>query len=138
MKRTQRGSALAEFALAWPVVLLVVLGAIQLAVYGVEVYAARDSALIGARVGSESGSGSGPAAAAAIEALTPSLMETSAARWCPGDSSAQPQVWVCAQDRGASLEVSVGGSVPAIVPVPVAAALPLRADATVAKETFEP
>ena len=138
MRGRQRGSGLAEFALAWPAVLLIVLVAIQLAVYGVEVYAARDSALIGARVGSEAGSGTAPAESAAIRALGPSLIEASATAWCPGDAAARPRLWVCAQDRGRSLQVTVGGSVPAIVPLPVQAGLPLSADATLARETFQP
>jgi hypothetical protein len=37
---------------------------------------------------------------------------------------------------GASVRVVVGGSVPAIVPVPVG--LPIHAGATLAKETFQP
>lgn len=138
MSRRQGGSALAEFALAWPVVLLIVLVAIQLAVYGVEVYAARDSALIGARVGSEAGGGPAPAESAAMRALDPSLIEASATAWCPGDAASRPRVWVCAQDRGSSLQVTVGGSVPAIVPLPVRPGLPLSADASLAKETFQP
>lgn len=140
-RRQSRGSALTEFAVAWPVVLLLVLVAIQLAVYGVEVYAARDSALIGARVGSEAGSGADPAATATIRALTPSLIEASAIQWCPPRGGGPPpnhSVWVCVSDLGTSIQVVVGGTVPAVVPLPVAGGLPLRADAALAKETFQP
>lgn len=141
-RRAIRGSALTEFALAWPIVLLLVLVAVQLAVYGVEVYAARDSALIGARVGSESGSSAGAAAAATIRALSPSLVETTAVQWCPNPRApSQPPgnaVWVCAGDLGSSVQVQVGGQVPAVVPLPAVGGLPLSARASLAKETFQP
>jgi len=142
MKRPRggRGNALAEFALAWPIVLLLVLATVQLAVYGVEAYAARASALVGARVGSEAGGSPATASAAAIQALSPSLVETSAVAWCPPilGRGAPPAgaVWVCAVDQGGSFRVAVGGSVPAIVPLPVG--LPLHAGASLAKETFQP
>ena len=142
MRRSQRGSTLTEFALAWPIVLLLVLVAIQLAVYGVEVYAARDSALIGARVGSEAGSGTGPAAGATIAAIRPSLVEATAIRWCPDPKTpgGPPNhgVWVCATDQGTNIQVTVGGAVPAVVPLPVSGGLPIGASATIAKETFQP
>lgn len=136
-----RGSALAEFAVAWPVVLLLVVVAIQLAVYGVEVYAARASALIGARVGSEAGSDSAAAAGAAIGALRPSLVMADAASWCPGGSGDPPPghpVWVCVTEAAAGVRVQVGGTVPAVVPLPVTGGLPLSADASLARETFQP
>ncbi|HEX6488375.1 MAG TPA: hypothetical protein VF137_05800 [Candidatus Dormibacteraeota bacterium] len=126
-----------EFALAWPVILLLVLAAIQIAVYGVEAYTARAAALIGARIGSESGGGSGPAATAALRSLAPALAGASAAAWCPSSSAPPRWVWVCARDAGAAVEVEVGGQVPTIVPLPLAAALPVSADAKVAKETFQ-
>ena len=72
-----------EFALAWPLVLLLLLAAIQIAVYGVEAYSARAAALLGARVGSEAGGGRLPAGAAALHALGPALVGAAAAQWCP-------------------------------------------------------
>ncbi len=141
MSRFQRGSALTEFALAWPLILLLVLAAIQIAVYGVEAYSAREAALAGARVGSERGVALDVAQQAAIRALRPALAGATAAAWCPagaGTASPPPWVWVCASDGPSGVEVQVGGKVPAIVPLPLAAALPISADARLAREVFVP
>ena len=43
--RSGRGTAILEFALAWPVALLLALGCVELAVWGAESYAARSAAL---------------------------------------------------------------------------------------------
>jgi Flp pilus assembly protein TadG len=137
--RRQHGSALTEFALAWPIILLLVLAAIQIAVYGVEAYAAREAALSGARVGSERGATTGLAADTALSALRPALAGADAEAWCPGSAAAQPRwVWVCASESAAGIQVQVGGSVPAIVPLPVAAALPVGSTALLAREVFAP
>jgi len=50
--RRANGSALLEFAIVWPVALLLVAGSVQLAVWGSEAYSARQAALAGARTGS--------------------------------------------------------------------------------------
>ena len=140
MRRRQRGSALTEFALAWPLILLLVLAAIQIAVYGVESYSAREAALAGARVGSERGAGVEAAQQAALRALRPALAGASASAWCPpGAGGGAPRwVWVCASTGSAGVEVRVGGTVPAIVPLPLPAGLPISADAHLAREVFEP
>lgn len=137
--RRQQGSTLTEFALAWPVILLLVLAAIQVAVFGVETYTARAAAILGARIGSEAGGGIGPAASAAVRSLAPALAGAGAAQWCPGSTATAPRwVWVCARDDGRLIEVEVGGQVPAVVPLPVAPTLPIGADARIAKEVFAP
>src|SRR4029077_6633293 len=53
----ERGTALMEFALAWPIVLLLVLGAVEMAVWGSESASAREAALAGARAGTVAGAG---------------------------------------------------------------------------------
>jgi hypothetical protein len=134
--RRQRGAALAEFAVTWPLMLLTVLGATELAIWSVEAAAARSAALAGAQAGSVAGATSATAAGVALIALRPAVVGIAPAAWCPG-AGAQPAVWVCAADRGTSMEVMVGGSVPALVPlVPGRAGLPLGADARIPKEVF--
>lgn len=141
MRRKERGSALTEFALAWPLILLLVLSAIQVAVYGVESYSAREAALVGARIASERGAGLDVAQQAAIRALRPALAGASATPWCPpppDGESPPPWVWVCAQNTSGGVEVRVGGQVPPVVPLPGGAALPISADARLAREVFAP
>lgn len=141
MRRRQRGSALTEFALAWPLILLLVLSAIQVAVYGVESYSAREAALVGARIASERGASLDVAQQAAIRALSPALAGASAAAWCPPapDGESPPRwVWVCAQNTSNGVEVRVGGQVPAVVPLPAISTLPITADARLAREVFAP
>ena len=58
-----------EFALAWPVVLLLVLGAVQLAIWASESAAARGAALAGARAGTVAGAGTDVAARVTLNAL---------------------------------------------------------------------
>jgi hypothetical protein len=45
-------------------------------------------------------------------------------------------VWVCATDFGQSIEVDVGGYVPALVPLVPGTGLPLRAHVVLAREKF--
>lgn len=140
-RRRQRGAALTEFALAWPIILLLVLAGIQIAVYGVEAYSARSAALVGARVASERGASLDVAQQAALSALRPALAGASASPWCPpapDGESPPPWVWVCAQYTPAGVEVRIGGRVPAVVPLPGGAALPVSADAQLAREVFAP
>ena len=136
MRRAQRGAALLEFALAWPVVLLLVLGAVELTVWGSEAFAARSAALAGARAGTVAGATAPVAAAVAVRSLSPSLVGVSASTWCPGQSPAAPPVWVCATDLGTAMRVDVGGFVPAIVPVVAGGGLPLNARVVLQKEVF--
>jgi hypothetical protein len=127
-----------EFALAWPIALLLVLGAVETAVWGSEVFAARSAALAGARAGAVAGAGVGVAVEVTLRTLSPSLVGVAASAWCPGESRPLPAVWVCAQDLGPSIEVDVGGVVPALVPIVWDRGLPLRADIVVQKEAFAP
>jgi hypothetical protein len=135
-RRAQKGSTLAEFAVGWPVALLIVLAAVETAVWGSEAYAARAAALAGARAGSVSGGTATVASAVALRSLAPSLVGVTADAWCPGQSSAPPPVWVCATDLGASMQVDVGGSVPALVPLWLGPGLPLHAHVVLQKEAY--
>lgn len=132
----QRGTALAEFAAVWPVLLLAALGAIELALWSAEASAARASALAGARAGAAAGAGAPVAQGVTLAALSPFLAGVRPAAWCPGAATAAPPVWVCAQDAGPAIRVQVGGGVPALVPLLPGRGLPLHADARVAKEVF--
>jgi hypothetical protein len=134
----QRGTALAEFAVAWPVLLLAVLGAIELSVWSAEAFAARSAALSGARAGAVAGGGAAIAQAVALTALRPSLAGAPLTGWCPQPSRPPPPgVWVCGRDLGGAIEVLVGGAVPALVPlVPGRSGLPLAADVAVPKAVF--
>jgi hypothetical protein len=131
-----RGTALMEFALAWPVALLLVLGAVETTVWGSEVYAARSAALVGARAGAVVGAGTAIAVRVALHTLGPSLVGVAAAAWCPGDSRKAPPVWVCARDIGDAIEVVIGGVVPALVPMVSEGGLPLNARVAVQKAAF--
>ena len=133
-----RGAALVEFALAWPVALLVILGSVELAVWGVEAYAARSAALAGARAASVAGVRPTLAVTVALRALNPSLVGATASSWCPGQPTPMPTVWICARDLGATVEVTVGGTAPAPVPLSRGQGLPLHADVILQKETFAP
>lgn len=134
-----RGSALLEFAIAWPVSLLLVAGCIQLAVWGSESFAAREAALAGAHAGTVAGSGADAAATVTIAALGRSLVGVRARRWCPGSTDLAPEVWVCARLRNGSVQVVVAGTVPALLPlVPGGHGLPIRASVVLSQETFRP
>jgi hypothetical protein len=131
-----RGAAIVEFALVWPIALLLVLGSVELAIWETEAYAVRAAALAGARAGSVAGASPDIAARLAQRALTPSLVGASASVWCPGTTAQPDGVWVCAMDLGSAIEVDVGGTVPALVPMVMSAGLPIHAHAVVQKETF--
>jgi Flp pilus assembly protein TadG len=129
-----KGAAILEFALAWPVALLLVLGSVELAFWGAESFAARSAALAGARAASAAGSPN-VAVAVTLRALAPSLVGVRAAPWCPGQT-AEPPLWVCAADLGSTVQVDVGGSVPALVPLSPGGGLPLHAHVVLQKEMF--
>ncbi len=136
--RSHRGAAILEFALAWPVALLLVLGSVELAVWGAESFAARSAALAGARAASVADSNPRIAALVTVRALSPSLVGVKADLWCPGEDGAPPAVWVCAMDQGAAIQVDVGGSVPTLVPIGPRQGLPLHAHVEIQKEVFNP
>jgi hypothetical protein len=136
--RTKRGTAILEFALAWPVALLLALGCVELAVWGAESYAARSAAFAGARAASVVGSNPRIAVLVTIRALSPSLVGVQPEPWCPGQRAASPPVWVCVIDLGPDVTVDVGGSVPALVPVGLGPGLPLHAHVEMQKEAFTP
>jgi len=136
MKRLSRGAALMEFALAWPIVLLLVLGAVELTVWESETASARDAALAGARAGTVAGAGLDVAVTVTLRAMSASLVGVGASAWCQGAPRPAPALWVCATDLGAALEVDIGGSVPSLVPVVPGEGLPIRAHAVLDKERF--
>ena len=132
-----RGTALVEFALAWPVALLLAFGAVETAVWTSETFAARSAALAGARSAAASGGSPEVAAAVTRRILSPSLVGVTVSDWCPGESQTAPALWVCARDLGDAIRVEIGGAVPAIVPLVSQAGLPLHAQVVVQKERFE-
>ncbi len=136
MSRSERGTALMEFALAWPIVLLLVLGAVEMAVWESESASAREAALAGARAGTVTGAGVNDAVGVTLHVMSSSLVGVSASAWCPGETRRAPALWVCAADLGAALEVDVGGSVPSLVPIVPGRGLPIRAHAVLDKERF--
>jgi hypothetical protein len=135
---SERGAAILEFALAWPVALLLALGCVELAVWGAETYAASSAALAGARAASVAGSSPRIAVLVTMRALSPSLVGVQAGAWCPEQAGASPPVWVCAADLGSAVKVEVGGAVPALVPVGLGRGLPLHAIVEIQKEAFTP
>jgi Flp pilus assembly protein TadG len=132
-----RGTALVEFALAWPIALLLALGTVETAVWASETFAARFAALAGARAAAAAGGTPQDAVDVTRNVLSPSLIGVSASAWCPGESQTAPALWVCARDLGDSVQVEVGGVVPALVPLVSQAGLPISAEAVVQKERFE-
>jgi hypothetical protein len=133
---SKHGAALLEFALAWPVALLLALGCVELAVWGEESFAARSAALEGARAATAAGSSLQLATFVTMRILAPSLVGARPAEWCSAQGGEAPPVWVCSTDLGSAVEVEIGGSVPAIVPIGMRQGLPLHADVVIQKETF--
>ena len=137
--RGSRGAAILEFALAWPLVLLVALGAVQLAVWSAEVESAHFAAAAGARVGSAVGADQATATQVALAALRPSLVGARAVAWCPGQGSPPgPGVLgVCTTRSSLGTTVTIAGSVPALVPlVPGAYGLPVWGHTALPLEAF--
>ena len=91
-----RGNALLEFAIAWPIVLLLVAGSIQLSIWGAESYSVRQAALAGARAASVAGAGPDVGVTVAQGALGRSLVGAHSGPWCPGAAAPPPDVWICA------------------------------------------
>lgn len=112
------------------------LGAVEIAVWGSEAFAARSAAFAGARAAAASGASTAIAVDVTLRALSPSLVGVSASAWCPGEPRRPPSVWVCATDLGAAIQVEVSGSVPAIVPLVNQGGLPLHVQMVVQKEVF--
>jgi Flp pilus assembly protein TadG len=136
MRRSSRGAALMEFALAWPIVLLLVLGAVEMSVWASEASAARDAALAGARAGTVAGAGADVATRVTLRVMSASLVGVGASAWCPSDTRPPPAIWVCATDGGDVLQVDVGGAVPSLVPLVRGPGLPVHAHVVLNKEKF--
>ena len=132
----QVAAALVEFALAWPIALLVVFATVEAAVWAAETYAVRSASLAGARAGSVAGGTPAIAAAVTEQALVTSLVGVRPAVWCPGAAAPAPRVWVCAIDRGMAIEIDVGGAAPALLPLMPGHGLPLHAHVVIEKEAF--
>jgi hypothetical protein len=135
-RRAQAAAALVEFALVWPIALLIVLAAVETAVWSAEAYAVRSASLAGARAGSVAGGTPQVATAVAIRTLSAGLVGAVAVAWCPGSQPPAPPLWVCAIDTGEALEVDIGGSVPALVPIAPGPGLPVHAQVVLEKERF--
>ena len=131
-----RGTALVEFALAWPIALLLALGTVETGVWTSETFAASSAALAGARAAAAAGGTPEVAVAVTQRILSPSLVGVTVSAWCPGESHASPALWVCAHDQGDAIELEIGGAVPAIVPLVSQVGLPLHARVVVQKERF--
>jgi TadE-like protein len=136
--RPEAGAALVEFALVWPIALLIVLVTVEAAVWSVEAYAARAASLAGARAGAMAGGTPSAAGEVARRTLSSSLVGVAAAIWCPGGQRPAPPVWVCAVDLGTGVEVDIGGVAPSLVPLVAGGGIPLQAHVILRKETFAP
>ncbi len=137
MNRRSHGAALMEFALAWPVALLLVLGTVELALWASETFAARSAALAGARAASVAGSNPSAGELVAAQSLGATVFGARVVRSCPA-GPAGPSVRVCARDLGAAVEVDVDGALPSLIPIVAGAALPIHAHVVIEKETFVP
>lgn len=131
-----RGSALVEFALAWPVALLIVLGAVEISLWASESFAARDAALAAARA--EAVAGGSPAAASriAISDLQAGVFGAPVIASCNRALGGEG-IEVCVRDLGPEVDVAIDGSVPSLVPLAAGHALPISAHAVVRKEVYE-
>jgi hypothetical protein len=135
--RSQQGSTLLEFALAWPIVVILVLGSVQLGVWAAEAHAVRAAALAGAQSGSTRSGTTEGAAEVALSILRPSLVGAAAARWCPEAAGPPPApVWVCASSSSLEARVRIGGTVPALAPMVFVGGLPVGADVRLQREVF--
>jgi hypothetical protein len=128
-----------EFAISWPLALLLVLSAVQVSIWSAEAAAVHQAALAGARAGLAAGSGQVAAESVTLRTLSPALGGVSSGAWCPGSAEPAPGVWVCASAAAGEVRVRVGGSVPALVPLwPGASGLPVAADVRLRQEAFTP
>ena len=145
----QRGQALAEVALCLPIVLTLALGSVAVARVAdarggldAATAAAAQAAARAPAPASAAGAAGGvfEASVAAYGLTAPSLAGAPISGWCPppeGGGGPPAGVWVCARDRSGAIEVQVGGTVPALVPLlPGRRGLPLHADVTMPKATF--
>jgi hypothetical protein len=119
------------------VALLLVLGSVQLGVWGSEAYAVRQAAVAGARAATGTGGSAAVAAGVALATLRPALVGAAAGSWCPGAAAPPPPVWVCVTFSPTSVEVRISGSVPGLVPLPPSGGLPVAADVVMAREVFQ-
>lgn len=133
MRLRCRGAALVEFALAWPVALLLVLGAVQVTLWASESFAARAAILAGARAATVGGSTADVAAKVAVRALRPMIVGTAVRASCANEDSSYLRV--CARDLGDAVVVDVDGTVPALVPL-IGGGLPVDAQVILQKELF--
>lgn len=131
----QSGAALLEFAIAWPVVLLLVFGAVRLSLWAEESFAAREAALAGARAAAVSGGSTGTGDSVALNVLRPAIFGGEVVASCE-PAAVGDVLQVCTREVGAAIDVTVAGTVPALLPLPVRQGLPIRAHVLLAKEVF--
>lgn len=136
--RRQRGDALVEFALAWPVAVFLTAGGVQLALWSAELSAAQEASLAGARIGQSPAASAAQVDDAALVVLRPWAVGVRPDRWCPGDPGAQPQLWVCASLTPGLVEVRAGGVLqPLLALLPGGRGLPFEAQVQLPREAFQ-
>lgn len=136
---SRRGSALLEFALAWPAALTAVLLGIQVMLWGTGSSAARTAALAGARAGASADGDAALAEQVALAVLRAGLLGATAGPACgdPVLACAGSDLQVTANVDASTVQVTVSGSIPALVPAP-AARLPISSTAVLPREAFSP
>lgn len=135
MKR-RRGAALVEFAVAWPVAVLLTAGGVQLTLWGAEVSAAHEAALAGARVGQAPGASAAQVKNAAQTVLRSWAGGVAPVAWCPGEEALQPQLWVCPGLTPALSEVRVGGDLTPLLALVPGGRLPFAVDVRLPREAY--
>ena len=127
-----RGSALVEFALVWPVLLLLAFGSLQLSIWASVVEVSRYAAGAGARAGSIAGGGAQVAEAAAFGVLHQVGLGVRVASGC--GAAPAGGVTVCATVVASLVTVRVEGEVPLLLPLP-GGGLPVAIQASAPVET---
>lgn len=123
VRRTgERGSALLETALTFPVLLLVALGLVQFALWAHAENVATDAAIYGARQAAEAGG-----SLSAAVATTRALVQSGLGGYASGFQ-------VRGEDTGATVVMDVWGSVPLLLPGLPTSALPVQAEGRTPKE----
>lgn len=133
----QRGDALVEFALAWPVAVLLTAGGVQLALWSAELSAVQEASLAGASIGQSPAASAAQVDDAALAVLRPWAGGVRPVSWCPGDPGVQPQLWVCASLTPAHVEVRAGGELQPLLALLPGRGLPFEAEVQLPREAFQ-
>lgn len=118
----EQGSLALEAALAFPVLILAIVGLLQFALWAHAVNVVDDACAYGVRQAAEANGDPGTAAAATETLLRAGL----------GDYAGPFRVQ--AQDLGAAMAMDVRGTIPLLLPLPGAPAVPVHAHLTRLKE----